>query len=463
MSKTVFPEVNIDLPGDFQQVRLDVGEQGDYRGEFLENNIEIVNLVADYDLGWGNLLSSSSWIDYETEAAADSSFVFFAPLYSPSSGQTEVFVEELRFTSQFNGPIQVLAGLYYENNESKSQFAFAWSGNPEDNIGFDTVYHFDREMTQKAFFGELSYQLTDQWMATLGARRFDYDQREVLSSSGAFAEPITRPKNDEQGDSFKVNVTYTPTEDTLVYGQWAEGFRLGRPLFTSGCVEPGTNRATFLGLEVQDSVKSDSLENFELGLKTSFADNRVTFNAAVYRINWDDIPVALFEASCNTYITFNAGESKSEGIELELQAQITPSLNLNVSASYGEATLTEDASGLGSKGDNLPGSADVNASIGLEYAFTLAGLDAFVRSDYSYVGEYYNNLAETGQASGGYSMINLKTGVAFASLDVDLYVNNLTNADDFTWVESTFPDIAGVNRAYRLRPRTVGLNIGYRF
>ena len=457
------PEVNLDLPQKFQQVRLDVGLQGDQRGEFLKNEIDITNLVLEYDLGWGSLLSSTSWIDYNTSSATDLSQAFGAAIFSPTKLESDILIEELRFVSQFEGPWQILAGLYYEDNSSKSMGAYAWSGNPGDNIGLDTEYDFDEETVQKAFFAELSYQFSEEWEATLGVRRFDYDLQRDDTSSGAFAEPPSNVEFDDDGDTFKANLTYKPSEDTLVYGQWAEGYRRGRPVYIpSLCLDPSTGRLNDLDLLPQEGVESDSLENFEIGFKTSLNDNRVTLNAAVYRVNWDGIPISLFEPSCGQFFGFNAGSSTSEGFELEVQAKLTPDLNMGFSASYGEATLSEDAPNLGDKGDNLPGSADVNASINVEYNFTLAGMAAFVYSDYSYVHEYYHTVDESGVASGGYTLLNLKAGVTLSSFNIDLYVNNLTNVDDLTWVESTFPDF-GMNRAYRLRPRTVGLNIGYQF
>ena len=217
-----------------------------------------------------------------------------------------------------------------------------------------------------------------------------------------------------------------------------------------------------VGFAAPEGIDSDTSESFELGLKTSLADNRITLNAAVYRINWEGMPVSITLPSCNAVVTLNAGESISEGIELEGQASLSDNLLLNISASYGEATLAEDAANLGSKGDNLPGSADYNLSASLEYSFNLFDYEAFVRGDYSYVSEYYHNIAELGEASGDYSLINLTTGISFNHLELALFVNNLTNADDFTWVE-TLLGTAGANRAYRLRPRTLGLNLAYRF
>jgi outer membrane receptor protein involved in Fe transport len=174
------------------------------------------------------------------------------------------------------------------------------------------------------------------------------------------------------------------------------------------------------------------------------------------------MPVGITLPSCSSTVRLNAAESKSDGVELEVQARLTENFQLDFSVSYGEATLTEDAVNIGVKGDNLPGSADYNISVGMEYGFILAGYETFIRGDYAYIGEYYHNVAETGEASGGYGQLNLKTGISVNAFNIDLFVNNLTNQDDFTWVESVL-EAFGSSRAYRLQPRTAGLNVSYQF
>ena len=252
----------------------------------------------------------------------------------------------------------------------------------------------------------------------------------------------------------------------MVYGEWAEGFRLGGPQtpLPASCDLDQDGLIDGLGIVNGKATEPDELESFELGIKSSLLDDRLTMNAAVYRINWDGMPVFLV-APCFSGITVNAGTSKAEGIELEVQASVTENLMMNLSASYNDSTLTENvpnASGFGVEGDNLPGSADYNASIGLEYRFAMAGNDSFIRGDYAYVSEFYNNFAENGEPAGGYGVLNLKLGIAINQIDLDLFINNVTNADDFTWVESLYGAL-GSQRAYRLRPRTLGLNISYQF
>ena len=84
--------------------------------------------------------------------------------------------------------------------------------------------------------------------------------------------------------------------------------------------------------------------------------------------------------------------------------------------------------------------------------------DAYLRSDYSYVGGFYNNLQQMGTEAGDYSKVNIKAGITIDQFDIDLFVDNLTNDDSVSWVDSEIP-----NRGNRLKPRTIGLNVAYQF
>ena len=265
--------------------------------------------------------------------------------------------------------------------------------------------------------------------------------------------------------SLKVGVDYTPNDSTLLYASWSEGFRLGYPvpaesLPASLCDPDGDgfydgSNGISIGPRL---IESDFVENFELGSKFSLLDNRLTLNAAMYQIDWEGIPIAQTFDFCSA--TANAGAARSRGAELDVSYSINEHIFLNFSSSYIDAELTEDADALGAeKGDRLPGSARVNASLGIEYNFTLNGHDGYLRSDYAYVGGFYNNLQEQGTEIGDYKKLNMKAGIVINEFDINLYVNNLTNDDSITWI-----DTSGLpNRGNRLRPRTVGFNVGYQF
>ena len=458
-----FPEVNNNLSGDFQQIRLGTGVAGANQ-EFMGNEVDITNLLIEYDFGWGSLSSSSSWTEYDAINEGDLSFLFggfLGPAYSRTESGNKVFVEEVRLTSQLNGPIQFLAGIYYEDNDAHVKGPWAWSGAIASDPFLGAPLFFVDNTTstkQKALFGEISYQVTEKIGATFGLRAFDYDQ----DFDDFTADQ--HPNKSEDDSSYKLNLTYTPKSDTLIYGQWAEGFRLGqaKPSPSPLCDTNSDGLLDDVGFSAPDGIDSDTSESYEIGIKTSFVDRRFIVNASVYRINWEGMPVSITLPSCNSVVTLNAGEATSEGVELNLEAHLNENVKFDFNASYGEATLAEDAANLGNKGDNLPGSADFNLSTGVELSFNLFQYDAYARGDYSYISEYFHNISETGEASGGYSQINLKAGVSLDNLGLDLFVNNLTNANDFTWVETILGTV-GANRAYRLRPRTIGINISYHF
>lgn len=135
---------------------------------------------------------------------------------------------------------------------------------------------------------------------------------------------------------------------------------------------------------------------------------------------------------------------------------------VNLGASYTDAELRTDNEDLGAfAGDRLPGSPRWIANLGLQYDFELAGHGSFVRADAAYRGAFYSDFMQSATArSGDYVLIDARAGMSFGSLHAELYVNNLTDVDKFVWrgldnVESGY--------GFIMRPRTVGLRLGYNF
>ena len=97
--------------------------------------------------------------------------------------------------------------------------------------------------------------------------------------------------------------------------------------------------------------------------------------------------------------------------------------------------------------------------MGLNYDFDLGGHASYVSGDYAYVGEMYSRVGEAGLESGDYGQLNMSAGINFNQFDVEFYVHNLTDDDALTHADTLMRD----GRVYRLRPRTIGLNVGYQF
>jgi iron complex outermembrane receptor protein len=442
-------------------------------GDALRTDLELKNLTVEYDFGWATLLSSTAWIDQSYTRKWELSSFFGgadnAPVTQTSQTEAEVFVEEVRLTSELDGPIQYVFGLYYEDMDMPTNQSTFFGGDPALNP-FPAIklwdLHSDRFTSQKAIFGEISYQFSDTLKATFGGRMFEYETRFAAGVSNAVAIASNSESDKtfkEDGDTFKVAVEYSENEDSLIYASLSNGFRLGRPLNTaliSGLCDAdsdgfldGTNVRSDL-----EGVSSDTLESYELGAKLTFLDGRAKLNTSVYQNNWTNIPVAFFPPGCPTQTIINGGEAQATGAEIEGILALSDALRVNVAVGYVDSKLTADTSA-GSDGDRMNFTPEVNGSLGFEYDFMLSGFDAFIRGDYLYFGEYYTKPGEGGKKLDAYGLVNLNAGLNVGAIDVSLSVKNLTNADEFT----SLVGIAPPDFALRLRPRTIGITVGYQF
>ena len=447
--------------------------------EGLIDELMIGNLIVEYDFGWGQLLSSSSWVEEESASALDFGSVLGngIPLAALETQKVDAFIQEVRLASDTDGKFSYVVGVYYEDVDRDIVNNFHWFGDPDTNI-FDNFYGTDTTLIntvfapfgleQKSVFGEFTYRLTEITELTVGGRWFDYERSLVINAEGALANILSSKEAvSEKNHNLKVNLSVRPVEDQLVYLQWAEGFRLGNsqlPISEDLCDVNNDGLLDGTGVSIEGDYDSDFVETFEIGGKLSLLDGRLSVNAAVYESTWDGLPVRVSSpgTTCLETRIDTAGEARIRGLELETAYQLTPSLRLDFSGSYTDSELTKDALSLGgNKGDRLPAAPEYNLSVAIEYEFRIANYDSYIRGDYSFVGGYYNNFKEEGLEAGDYGLINISSGLFLDNgINIGLYINNLTGEDDFTWT-GNLGSTSGFS--YRLRPRTAGLTVGYQF
>jgi outer membrane receptor protein involved in Fe transport len=388
--------------------------------------------------------------------------------------KVESFSEELRLTSAFEGPFQFIAGFYYEDGESEDSNNIWWGGdpaanplsNPWDPLIFSSGWV--QQGTQKALFSELTYDFTEKWQATLGGRFFKYDLESVRFTHNALLSqpPFTTPlKDDNSGQTVKANLSYRPSGDTLVYTQWAQGYRnqYSQPPFAGNCDLDGDGilDGTDVPVAIANQLDPDETDNYELGAKLTRLDGRLVLNVAVFQVDWTGLPLT-FRPDCGFLYRLPAGGARSRGIEFESQFAVTDNLHISFGGAFIDAELEEDFPEIGgTKGDPLPGSADTNFHLGVNYNFDIASRPAYVNGDVVYVGGYYNNLQEIGLESGDYFTGRLMVGMNFDKVELELFIRNINNSSALTWVET--PDNSSDTRAHRLRPRTIGFGVRWRY
>jgi outer membrane receptor protein involved in Fe transport len=225
----------------------------------------------------------------------------------------------------------------------------------------------------------------------------------------------------------KLNLTYKFTDDVMVYATWSRGFRPG-----------GINRRGSL-----PPYGSDTLDNYELGWKTSFGP--VRFNGAVYQEDWKNIQLSFLGANGLSEVR-NAGIARIRGIEADLSYR-SGGFSLGMGASYNDATIRRDFcavatpdfdcttpgnSLLAPSGSRLPVTAKFKGNAVARYEFPIGGVDGHVQFAVNHIGKRRSDLRPFENDIVGnfksYTTADFSVGVKGEGWDAELFATNLFNS-----------------------------------
>jgi len=407
---------------------------------------------------------------------------FIADNYNFEADVLRQTSQEFRLASTTDAPFQWLAGVFFshlgstwiQRSFSEELAGFSLGGAAANPLG--NVYTADTQYTlnQWSVFAEANYQVTAHNKVTLGLRLFDYDSNLSADQAGLFAESVNathvfaQVSANDRGSNPRLNWSYTPTDNLLLYATLAKGFRPGGvnlPLPDKGpnsCLPAFEN----LGLkQAQTSYRPDSVWNLEAGEKAKLNDGKIIVNGAIYYIRWYDVQ-QLLPLSCGWFFTSNVGTARSYGPEIEVTARVLPSLTVAVNGTYTEAELTS-----ANAHTNLqPGAPILNipkytATASLAYDRPLTGsysVDARIWETFTGPLE---DAAYTYMGLPAYRLAYFRTGVTSEKWDIFAFVDNLTNRQAILTVNNTEwgVNIPSLTRATTNQPRTAGLKLTYRF
>ena len=493
-----------------------------------ERKNELLALELTADLGFAELTSATGYSEYDEQGSRDQTDLLISLEYSyeafPSFSAftredvtEERFNQELRLVSQGDGPWQWIVGGFYNQLDVESlskEFTPGFDQFAVDNLGGvqlrpDSLEYFsvDKEdLTEWAIFGEVSFDITDQWDVTLGARYYDYE----YETSSAVDFPLLRTVYDgepqdsivlefetttqeENGSLFKFNTSYQFTDDVMAYFTYSEGYRIGSGNGVAPCpsfLPPNTQTACALPDELD--YQPDETQNYELGFRTEWLDQTLTFNGAVFYVDWSEPQLASTTENASLPITVNGKGAESRGVEMSFNWLINERFSIRGSYSYTKAELTDVAPDLvstvtppgfstvrfdGQDGDRLPGSPEHQGNIYATYVQPLDGMDLTFNYGVTAVSDVLTKTGElgNGEALSGYAVHNFSASLDVEQWNLAFYVNNLFDKYAVTGVRSdtarlqSVPDINAdpvFTRSYFhnvLAPRSIGIRGSYRF
>jgi iron complex outermembrane recepter protein len=428
-----------------------------------------VNL--DYEFASAVLTSSTSYLDYESPNHFDLTVpglgitpALLDLLGLPLSAadvftrlSARVLSEELLLNSTGSGPWKWTAGLFYR--DAKDRF---YEANP---LIFPVALNLDPDIDNSsesiAVFGQVSRRFLDDALELAIGGRYFHD--EVRS----FEEAILEEEETFDSTTPRVTLSWYPNDNLSIYSSYAEGFR-------SGYFQSPRIAASLALAGGFPPVKADKLKNYELGAKGTLFGNRLSFDTAVFYMDWQDVQRNLaifFNGACCSNVFVNGESASGFGADLGLAARLFE--GFDVGLNYGWNDLTMDADVLSnnrilfSKGDRLDRSPEHTVSVSAQYKHSIGsgGYQGRIAASANYVSRQggHESLPSLGRpAVISYAMRDVRASVAIDSPDgrwtAKIFGENLTDEHSSPLVFASITDWSE-----RVRPRTIGLQVDYRF
>ncbi|MEW9624309.1 TonB-dependent receptor [Rhodanobacter geophilus] len=437
---------NFDLTYNYSHLRRNQEEQTDYN---------------DYSFWYDTLLSYGAYIhDNSGNLINPSEYISDRDHYANDS-------HELRIVSPSEDRLRLVAGVFWQKQKHDIMQDYQISGLGSDLAvaGWPNTIWLTRQMRydyDKALFGELSYDIIpDTLTATVGGRYFrsenqlygfygfskgfspgsSYGEAGCISNQPFLGAPCLdfNKQVKQSGSLGKFNLTWNISPTAMIYATRSEGYRPG-----------GVNRAGDL-----PPYQADYLTNLELGWKTSWFDNRLSFNGAVFRENWNDFQFNILGPNGLTIIK-NANSARINGLESQLVWQATYNLNLSAGVAFYDAKLTANYCGFtgadgnpvtycpagsinpsdGSvvsgpqapKGTQLPITPRFKGNLVARYSFDMGENEGFVQAAFVHVGRRTSDLRLEERSLLGdlpaYNSVDLSAGFQKGSWSLDVYMDN---------------------------------------
>ncbi|HEX7761376.1 MAG TPA: TonB-dependent receptor [Caulobacteraceae bacterium] len=453
-----------------------------YSGSHMDRRIDSRSDYTDYTYFYDQLYASSAqYVNNNGDIIADPAQQIIG--YDHFTKDSH----ELRIASPASDRFRFLGGLFYQRQThhiiqdyvisdlSTGQSVGGWPG----TWWLTNQQRVDRDY---AVFGEASYDITPQLTVTGGVRVYKYDNSLVgfygfgagsghhtgeLLCAGRPAivpdTPCTDLNTDVTGtgETHKVNLTYHLQEGKLVYFTYSTGFRPG-----------GVNRNGGF-----PPYKPDSLDNFELGWKTSWLGNSLVWNGAVFYDKWRNFQFAYLGPNSLTIVN-NAGDANIYGVESNVIWRPTHALTISAAAAYTDAKLAQDFCNgdcvnnpvSAPKGEQLPVTPKFKTNATVRYEFDMMGLESHLQGSLVYQSSSWSDLLTADRTTLGqqpaYTTVDFSGGIVKDkwSLEVTLLNAFDTRAQLYRYTECTI-SVCGAGATYIApnKPRTISVRVGAKF
>jgi iron complex outermembrane receptor protein len=325
----------------------------------------------------------------------------FAPGFSiPNNSNHTQFSQEFQLTGEsFEGRFPWVVGVFYMSEDNDVLFG-------EDIFGglISSRKHMQNDAETLALFAQGTFDITDRFSLTLGARYTD-EERNLLVDGSTFLHSLVTGlpfdltlEYDESdvraaGNNTALSISeFTPkaalefqqTDDIMWFVSYTEGFKSG------GWNSRVTSPADFV------DFSPEFVDSFEFGIKSEWVDNRLRVNLTYFNAQYDDFIVTAVNPLTGQFVTVNAAEAEVDGFEGEFLFAATDSLNFfaNFGTMDGEYKQLDPAVPVPITND-MKRTPELSYLLGFNWDHELANANGSLNftGTYSYQDEYFNGFA----------------------------------------------------------------------
>ena len=341
------------------------------------NKIGGVSAKVKWDIGPGTLTSVTAWRFWDWKPENDRDFTGLSVVSkSQNPSQQDQYSQEFRYNYE-SQKIDFVVGLFgfkqridTQGTEQQGADAVKWSlapstdpanpyNRPEVLAGLTATNTQYLKSTSAALFGQLSWKVTDALTIQPGAR-LNYDKKsgfyerivtngagqvisctpapasgtDLAAQCGVYQPQVSAPSDSAWNFTYDFNVNYKVARDILAYATYAKSFKTlginqnGLPLNADNTVnyDAGT-------------VKPESVNHFEVGLKTQFWDRRATFNLSAFRTEIKNFQATVNGGQFGTVRGYlaNAEKVRSQGIEADFKVVASERFTAYANGAYTDA------------------------------------------------------------------------------------------------------------------------------
>jgi len=487
-------------PGGLTPVVNNFTEKATLDPEYSDNRYNNATLTFNYEHDRYTLTAISGWSEYEYDEEIDADGGIASTVQVPAEEEFSQFSQELRLATNQGETFEHILGVFFQTSETDFREDSVITL-PIVSVGAKRDYFSDSDLW--SIFGQTTWNASDSLRMTVGMR-YTHEEKEggrllrLTNLDGSTFNPLNLPDfaalgmplpplglfpHDLSGNRTEevvtplISIQWDANDDAMLYASLSTGYK-------AGGFDARSNRAVLPSGSTALEFEEEEAVSLEAGAKLRLLDNSAELNIALFRTEYDDLQVSVYDGILGFDVQ-NAAAATTQGIEMDGRWQLSESILLTGALGYTDFEFDDYQNGPCYKGQTpdqiangvafcdykgntnqftpeISGVISVTHSLDITSRIVLRStIDVSYSDDYFAAPDLDPNVKQD-----SYTRLNARLALASTSdsWELALIGRNLTDEEIITFandVPLTGPVTSYV--AFVERPRTVALQATYRF